>query len=268
MKKILIFGCSFSAGSHRLKTENDNSSNADVYIPKSKGWYHYVDYFKNKEITVISTPGQGYWSWYQILLMLDQTNQLKYDEIWIQETTEPRVVILDLKQTEKLIKDKDYGFYVENIYIKRLDFARISSVRISRPADKHESFSNKINAGNIRRVKIDANHCGIDLAFINPYNFYEEVTDNIVKNAQNILKNNEIKSYVWSMIEPCMKVKEEDYYVTRLSNLYNVRAVLNNSSGISKKNNLLTIARVGHATEEGNKYIGKLINKACIDMKI
>ena len=38
-----------------------------------------LDYFKDKDVTVIPIHGEGYFTWYQILLMLDETNRLNYD---------------------------------------------------------------------------------------------------------------------------------------------------------------------------------------------
>ena len=74
MKKILILGCSFSLGAYELGAPRHDGVRfvPDHPIHGSKGWYHYVDYFKNAEVTVIDFPGQGYWSWYSLLLMLEQ----------------------------------------------------------------------------------------------------------------------------------------------------------------------------------------------------
>ena len=86
MKKILIFGDSFTVGSY---------TKSNIYIPYSDGWYHYVDYFKDKDVNVVATSGGGIWVWYQIIMMLYKTNRLDYDEIWIQESWEPRISTLD-----------------------------------------------------------------------------------------------------------------------------------------------------------------------------
>ena len=94
MKKILIFGCSYSAGSYK------SDPITDTQIHKTKGWYHFVDYFKNKDVTVIPCGGQGYWCWFQLLVLLDKIHQLVYDEIWIQETIGPRRSLLSINKIE------------------------------------------------------------------------------------------------------------------------------------------------------------------------
>lgn len=86
MKKILIFGDSFTIGSY---------TKSNKYIPYSDGWYHYVDYFNDKDVNVVGTSGGGIWLWYQIIMMLHKTNRLNYDEIWIQESWEPRISALN-----------------------------------------------------------------------------------------------------------------------------------------------------------------------------
>ena len=99
MDKVLIFGCSFSSGS--WITEKNRFGDPETYSDKSKGWYHFVDYFNDKDVTVIACGGQGYWSWYQLLLMMDATNRLNYDEIWIQESVGSRPALLNLKAIEQ-----------------------------------------------------------------------------------------------------------------------------------------------------------------------
>ena len=96
MDKVLIFGCSFSSGSYKF-------GDPEIYSDKSKGWYHFVDYFNDKDVTVIACGGQGYWSWYQLLLMMDATNRLNYDEIWIQETMGSRPALINLKAMTVLV---------------------------------------------------------------------------------------------------------------------------------------------------------------------
>ena len=99
----------------------------------------------------------------------------------------------------------------------------------------------------------------------NPYNFYEELSKTIIKDVQNILKNNKIKSYVWSIRGPIMDAE----YVIRLDDMINIIDILEfKELTTGSQLSGIKIHRGGHATEEGNKFIGELINKACINMKI
>ena len=83
MKKILIFGCSFTLGSYTIASKEfiprENWIAPDKLIRDSYGWWYFVDYFKNKNITIIGFSGQGYWAYYQILLYLEEQNKLEYE---------------------------------------------------------------------------------------------------------------------------------------------------------------------------------------------
>jgi len=223
MKKILIFGCSFSRGSYKVSNNNayiKKYNTKDEKIKGSKGWYNFVDYFKDKDVTVIATSSQGYWSWYQVLLMMGETNKLNFNEIWIQETNEPRVSLIDLKSIELNWNCIDI---IDGIKRHYQPFS-----------EKHKHLTR------------------LELTYLG-YGFFENVTSFIVKSFQNFCTKKNINGYVWSMHKPIMNCTK----FTRLP-LVNVWKEL-----MTKE-----LMATDHQTEEGNKYIGKLINKACIDMKM
>ena len=256
MKKILVFGCSFSRGSY-VDTSKSHIRNydpwkkCDVTLTKfwagdsvilgSKGWYHFVDYFKDKDITVIACPGQGYWTWYQVLLLLDKTNKLDYDEIWIQETWEPRVHIIQQKRTEQRLNDytnwKDIdGITVIPIANQYLNVGYIGNHKIDKRVILYEDHD-------VTDVKSDA---------------MKHITLKIPELFQEYCIKRNIEGYVWAMEKPTMNC-------TRFKRLL----LTNNKTVLKKlKDKKLLCHPQGHQTEEGNKYIGELINKACIDMKI
>ena len=64
-KKILVFGCSFSRGSYTIGGEKNKWTLSDVpdTLENSRGWFYYVDYFKDKDVTICDMSGQGYWGW-------------------------------------------------------------------------------------------------------------------------------------------------------------------------------------------------------------
>ena len=65
-----------------------------------------------------------------------------------------------------------------------------------------------------------------------------------------------MSGYVWTMYQPIMKCKE--FRRLPLVNIHNE---------LRKEKLLVYDANDSHQSEEGNKYIGKLINEAlCIDM--
>ena len=98
-KNILIIGCSYSSGSYKSIIDNAEIKHwphwqtPDIKY-NDKGWWYFVNYFKNHNIDIMTFPGAGYWTFYQALLVLEEYHQIdKYDEIWIQETKESRPVI-------------------------------------------------------------------------------------------------------------------------------------------------------------------------------
>ena len=110
-KNYLILGCSYSAGSHIYSKGSVN----DEELNTRTGWYSYVDWLKNYNVTVFSCPGQGYASWLQILDSLVITKKIKkYDKIIIQETNEPRITFLEPKELEINIR-KDFLIESEQI---------------------------------------------------------------------------------------------------------------------------------------------------------
>ena len=229
MKNILILGCSYSCGSSGLLTEDTQKS--DVLVNK-KGWWYFVDYFKNNDVTVIGFPAQGYWAYYQILLYFQEINLLIYVEIWIQETLEPRPTINNYK----------------NVLLK-----------FNKPPEIINETFKYYRIYNVHILKLHAKNCKEENK---PYSlwesFFNEITKSCAQNIDKLCAEKNIKGYVWSMYGPIMKCN----HFNRLPLTY-IRHEL-------KNNNLLVLGdHPGlHQTEKGNKYISKLIDKACIDMKI
>ena len=90
--------------------------------------------------------------------------------------------------------------------------------------------------------------------------FNLEVSETCARNIETICREKNIKGVVWSMMDPFMKCE----HFTRI--------LSGNIIDILDKENLLVAplskSRACHQTEEGNKHIGNLINRACIDMMI
>ena len=220
-KKILILGCSFTAGSYEpCYIENRASWQAPDRIKNYKGWYFYTDYFKNKDVTVIACTGQGYWSYYQILCFLRQENKLNYNEIWIQETLEiplARAFILEQKNLEyTMLSAKEYNNFI-----------------LMHFSSKH----------------------GLDLQ-VGPFklwsdnSFFNDIVKMCSEKIDLLCEERNIKGYVWSMYEPIMDCN----HFTRLP-LKNIRQELYDNNLLTGKEH-----KGCHQTEEGNKYIAKNIN--------
>jgi len=250
MKKILILGCSFTEGSFETyyKKNREAWEAPDMHINR-KGWWYFVDYFKDKDVTVVACSSLGYWAYYQLILFLNENKKLDYDEIWIQETRDGyRPSIFNYKFLEKMFQtpnnvEQEYLNDLENTNFK---FFQTGSIRI------------KEN----RSLKLTDYAIGDCMPEFLPYTVWEEffrdVTYMCSEKIDLLCKKLNIKGYVWSMYESYMDCN----HFTRLP-LENMREHLYD-------NNLLTGKEHSgcHQTEEGNKYIAKLIDDACIDMKI
>jgi|TARA_B100001964_G_scaffold146830_1_gene161697 hypothetical protein len=254
MKKILILGCSFTEGSYELcdltkeKKGRKPWEAPDKYI-NHKGWWYFVDYFKDKDVTVVACSSLGYWAYYQLILFLNENKKLDYDEIWIQETADQyRPSIFNYKFLEKMFQTPNN---VEQKHLNDLEntnfkFFQTGSIRI------------KEN----RSLKLTNDAIGTCIPEFLPYTiwdkFFIDVTYMCSEKIQLLCKKLNIKGYVWSMYESYMDCN----HFTRLP-LENMREHLYNKNLLTGKNHPGL-----HQTEEGNKYIAKLIDNACIGMKI
>jgi hypothetical protein len=247
MKKILIFGCSFTVGSY-IQRDHINFRNpiGQDELKNNKSWWHYVDYFKDSSVNIVACPGQGYWSWYQLLLFLEADNNLNYDEIWIQETFEPRPTVINNYYPIYKLFNKFHPEIEDNVKLliipKTTMQTLIDAVRMTAPfpileENPHYSTTFKIE-------------------------FFRNIVKSCAEYIKKICINNNIKGYVWSMSDFTMECDLLDCTMFNRLPIKSVQPMLLNKG-------LLTSEHTGaHQTEEGSKYIGELINKACIDMKI
>ena len=242
MKKILIFGCSFTLGSYEYVGYGETKER----LKNHNGWWYFVDYFKDKNITVFACPGQGYWTYYQILLLLIEKNKLDYDEIWIQETYEPRGTIYDKKLLDKIlagIPETEFHLH-DNDYLYTIY--------------QKGNHNNALNL-NPSTAKEENKLYTLWTDRSGPYlGFFNDISEMCSVKIDNLCKEHNIKGYVWTMENPFMECN----HFTRLPVTLIRRKLYNNKS-------LWTLNKdANHQTEEGNKYIAKLIDEACIDMKI
>jgi hypothetical protein len=221
--KVLILGCSFSAGSYVPKMFSGNilGDKLDDHI----GWPFFVDHLEEKDVTIIACPSQGYWTYYQILLFLEEENKLNYDEIWIQENASIRASILDIELLTKMFKNPD--FVLNN---RKLIYVRM----------KEEEFLFKCPSSyNEKKVAYWKD-------------FYLKMGEACALNIDKLCEEKNIKGYVWAWYYPIMQCK----HFTRLN--------LGHMPNILGEKKLINFGQKhgsgGHQTEEGNKYIGELIN--------
>lgn len=265
-EKCLILGCSFSSGSYSYNndwkgTTEDWQNNRweELHDFTDKGWYHYVDWLKNYDVTIIATPGQGYSTWYQILYFMDVHNLLKkYSKIIIQETFEPRISLIYSRTLDKHAM-QDFIFQEEYIH----GMARI--IYMPRRLWEKDSSSYIDNEGSM----IHLTHAGVknffatvnfeyNLDFL-PGHINSAFTRQIAKWCGNAIQEFCLKwnitGYAFSMSTPIIDCDQKNIIRLNISQLYKKL----------QENNLTTGTTFydgdnGHQTLEGNKYLGKLIN--------
>ena len=239
MDKVLIFGCSYSSGSWYYDPTQANGTNENYY-PGSEGWYDYVRYFYDKDVTVVSQGGSSYWAWFQLLLMLKETDRLKeYNEIWIQESEEPRFFFINSKEWQL-----NWNIWQEETITGKRRIVNMSKnaldTNIDDSFDTSELYIQHNNARMFYNNLVSAD------------GFYDIMTSYIYKHFQEICKQFNIKGYVWSWNEKYMKCT---HFKRVLDDVENVKQLL------IKQGNCFTVnKKEGHQTREGNKFVGELIN--------
>ena len=250
-KNYLVIGCSFSTGTHTY-SKGANPMNEKLYT--RVGWYSYVDWFKNYNVTVIACPGQGYTSWLQILNSLEKTKKIKkYDKIIIQETNEPRITFLEPKELEInvlndfLISDCEQ---LENIKHVRCNPLNLDHEDSMKPNElrcfRLDTRSLQIYSPKEKDKKLLFNQ---DIVFYTKGFLSKILVERCAELVQDICEKHDIPGYVWSIGDPVMKCN----YLTRIP--------FNNIGKVVSKLGVRTNKTVGHLTVEGNKFIGKNIQE-------
>ena len=228
MKKILVIGCSFTNGSY-VKNLDPNKMTPDM-VDNHKGWWYYVDYFKDKDVTVVACSSQGYFGYLQIMLYMIKDLKWSFNEVWVQETKEPRICFNSFKKTIKMFQTP-----------KQIDNFRYYATKYHTLLHLHSKHAKEEN-----------------LQFSIHNDFNKRIVSAAFNIFRNVCKNNNIKGY---------RIAFDNYIKNNAKNPFvdideNLHLTLH-KAGFLVENNIDC-----HQTEEGNMYIGKLINKACIDMKI
>ena len=195
-----------------------------------EGWYCFVDKFREQNVQVFTFPGQGYFSYYQCLFYLKANNNFP-DEIWIQETFEPRFSFLDIRFFNPF-KDE-----FEN----------------PKKIPGYENFSKRCFSHHFMNTIMAMQD--MDKSIFNSYykntTFMEKFVKVLANEIQEECKKHGISGYVWSMDKPIMKCR----HFKRIEDLEFVHEML-------KLRNYLTSDHPGaHGNLQGNKFIADFINK-------
>jgi len=280
--KILIIGCSHSLGSwsenfkgienHMKKDDEKFWRNRGEWANSSYGWYHFVDIFKNNEIDVISMPGSGYTSFYEVISMLDKKNKLNYDYLIIQETDEPRIAFLDNIKLEHIIDTEWKLKYKETDGIKThtinsligKDALNIFNIKVAIPSIKGHQILQKNEWWYNLPKELYNSVIMAESSVL--YKLLPSLCANLISNI--CLKNN-IIAMTWNWPQTVMwpqyvKRSEKSY----MSNTYSINLQKYNTWN---KPNIRTKPHKksdGHSTLEGNKNIGEMINNSILESGI
>ena len=265
-KKILVIGCSNSGNPHIQDTPITEKE-----VKNKPGWWGFVEYFKNCDVTVFAVYGGGYVAWWQLLYFLDNHNKLDYDEIFIQESWEPRIILLDEKILEfdiqidfRFSQDQEYN----SIYIELANtFNNINFIRVTK---KSICNFNSAVPSNLDDKKINYFDIGKEGKCPILSNMFVK---NAINGVEKICQQNNITGYVYSAFKNYYKGSyfkrlpiTASYFI--LKDLNYVTYWPENGGVDNYTYNPTTkkyvIRGTGHPTEEGYRYLGNLIDKALI----
>ena len=270
MENVLIIGCSHSQGSYRTITQTDNVKEWEIargeICPRHDiGWWSFVDLLQSCDVSILSMPGGGYMSFYEVLYMLNQENKLSnFDTIIIQETDEPRVTFIEDKAISKWGRD----FHVGKHRGARINGGRMKLYLwgVVTGGKWHVGF-NFLSYHPAHQSKEDLNKhqdlLGDDTIrkyLSNAYTSqaFSELPLIFAEKIARICKINNIKIYVWRW----SNWFKENIHLKKISNysdypIHNLMEV-----DVWHLPNIRTNNQAGHSTVEGNKNIGKMINSA------
>jgi len=256
VSRVLIFGCSFSAGSYEYVPNAKSVSQSEVVLPESPGWYNYVDHLGDKELTVIATHGEGYWFWYQYINIILHNDLSNFDEIWFQESWEPRCSLVYPQQMELKYKYMVRTFLEDtHSRVKKRIISTDQTMRFS--IDSWKVYP--ITSPQLWEENETANHTlSKRIKGLWPNDIFDLFTRSCANEIDSICKENKIKGYVWSINKPIMKC----IHLNRLWGVDNVYSKFDLNKHVAVREVKVPAGHQykSHSNVEGNKFIGKLIN--------
>lgn len=247
MMKILIFGCSFTAGS--WKPHFDSTSDDDIHESRI-GWYHFITQFNNHHIQTYAAGGSGYTEWAQVINLLQKNYELEgIDLVVIAETIEPR-----------------FGLWKPNINLNMFEKQIIIHNSITVDTNIQLIPSNRcIVRSEPMSMKYMLSCYGIDSSTVNDY-IYDVVqsasnrlyTDIAAEYIRLTCKIKNIPILLFSFTDPIMladgklviRVGEQLYWNLLAKNCNSFAGPVDRSTG-----------RMFHQTLHGNMLLGEYLSK-------
>jgi len=220
MKKILIFGCSYSAGSYLYEKSESEWGLNESLLQDSLGWFNFVDHFNDCKVTVISTWGEGCWFWYQYINIIMNGDLSEYDEIWFQETAEPRTSLVYPEDFEIETRKRLYHIdkVAPNCEIHQMGGGTGPGgigAKLRFTLDVGEGMRKFIVNHQLNQPELEEHGLieicnlalGENVGKLHPNDIFDLFSRACANEIDNICKKNNIKGYVWSMTEPIMECK-------------------------------------------------------------
>lgn len=252
-KKVLILGCSFSAGSYKYNPQRKMSLNYS-----SIGWYDYLLSLRDYEIDVYGMSGFGYLAYSEIIRKLNVSGQLKqYNIVIVQETFENRLHFLKNNFLSSII-EPSWMKNIKNDEHKNERILKIKSYTSSPQKHAVVTFSNTEMFKRFLKEQYDVNVTIPEDA----KNIWDksDTPPHIVIAAkifiERTLKNANIPMYVFSMWQNIANMYEHDHIWTKSlcnDHLYE-KLIINNDA------HYVLEEEWPHQTLEGNKVLGKHID--------
>ena len=219
MKKVLIFGCSFSAGSYKYGKSDSEWKLNEHHVKGSLGWYNFVDHFNDCKVTVLSTWGEGYWHWYQYINIILNEDFSEYDEVWFQETAEPRCSLVYPEDFEIEVKKKLHEIdKIDNFEVHQMGGgvgpggigAKVRFTLDVGHGMRQFVLNQQLIQPELEEqgINIPCNHALMEnIRNLHPNDIFDLFSRAAANEIDNICKRNNIKGYVWSMAQPVMECK-------------------------------------------------------------
>jgi len=251
LKKVLIIGCSFSAGWYKLV---DNGITPEEKVYHDYGWYDELpDSF---HYTVYSHPGGGYLNCAELLYRLAETGELdQYSSCIIQETWEPRICLYETNKYEFNRKEEKIHFYLKH---GQKDF--IKSMALVEKSSLTSTIEDKFDIELTIPFKNYLTDIGSSV-------YLDKAVDSSAIAVDYILKHAGIPTYRFCVNRDA--IDRKDYSISNINwphikhmktiDMWNEMNEIFEHNLVWPKGSKFPDRRAGHLTKHGTMLLGKLI---------
>ena len=251
MKKVLIIGCSFTAGWYELQT---NSKVMEEKVYHDYGWYDELP--DGYHYTVYSHPGGGYLNYAELLHRLVEAGELDQDSSCIiQETWEPRICLYETNKYAFNRKEEKIHFHLKH---GQKDF--IKSLALVEKSSLTSTIEDKFDIELTIPFKNYLTDIGSSV-------YLNKAVDSSAIAVDHILKHAGIPTYRFCVNEDA--VNRKDDCISNLNwphikhmktiDMWNELNKILEHHRVWKKGSKFSNRSAGHLTKHGTMLLGKLV---------